>query len=123
MSEKIIGYVLLVVGILVILGAGVSTFMVFTKQAEPVKLFEFSGISLDPTQMLGSSLPVELQTTLKQTNTSKQEMISGEMINSTSNIFAHLFLMGFIASIGYKLASLGTKLMRPIVVKLNEQKL
>lgn len=123
MSEKIIGYVLLVVGILVILGAGVSTYMVFTKQAEPVKLFEFSGISLDPTQMLGSSLPVELQTTLKQTNTSKQEMISGEMINSTSNIFAHLFLMGFIASIGYKLASLGTKLMRPIVVKLNEQKL
>lgn len=108
MTEKITGYCLLVFGIFLILGSALSVYRVFTNQARPVQVFNFEPISLD----LGQSLiPIP-----------KAQIISAAMLNDTSNLAAHLFLMGFIASVGQKLASLGIQLIRPIVVKLNEQK-
>lgn len=106
MTEKILGYALLGVGIFLIIIAAVSVFMVFTKQAVPVQLFQLQGISLN----LGPQLP-------------STEIIPAAMVNDSSNLFAHIVLMGFIAGVGQKLASLGVQLVRPIVVKLNEQKL
>jgi len=117
MSEKVVGYILLAVGILIILVSAVSVVSVFTGQAKPVQLFNFPGISLDTSGALKSALPEELRGSVKIPET-KTEVISSEMINFPSNLFAHLFLMGFVAGVGQKLASLGVQLVRPIVVKL-----
>ena|SRR3990167_6125324 len=114
MSEKMIGYVLLILGIFVIIFSAVNITLVFTKQIQPVQLFSGAGISLDPATLLGNSLPAGVATKTG----AKQEIISGEFLNQTSNIFAHVFLMGFMASIGYKLSSLGVQLVRPIVIKV-----
>lgn len=110
MSEKIIGYTLLVSGIAIIIFTAFNVYFVFTRQAQPVQLFNFPSISLDMSQSLGVALPKSKPT----------ELISADMLNQTSNIFAHLFLMGFFATIGEKLASLGVQLVRPIVIKSKE---
>lgn len=117
MSEKVIGYILLVFGIITIIFSGYSVYSVFTKRAKPVQLFTFKGIGLDANQLISNSLPPEAATLLKPGN--KQEIIPADLLNDSSNIFAHLLLMGFIGSVGYKIASLGVQLTRPIVVKLN----
>ncbi len=44
------------------------------------------------------------------------------MVNAPLNLFTYLMLMGFFASIGMKIATVGTYLVRPIVVKLREEK-
>lgn len=118
MSEKVTGYLLLFVGIVVIIFSAFSVYSVFTKRSKPIELFSFSGISLDPSSLLPSDLPLEARQLMQQQNTKKVEMFPAEMINGPINTYAHLFLMGFIASIGFKLAQLGTLLVRPIVVHL-----
>lgn len=112
MSEKIIGYTLLACGILVILFCAFNVYFVFTKQAQPIQLFNFPAVSFDIGQSLG----------VPTAATKPTELVSADMLNQTSNIFAHLFLMGFLASIGEKLAALGVNLVRPIVIKAKEEK-
>ena len=103
MSEKIVGYSLLICGIAIILFSAFNVVFVFTKQAQPIQLFNFPPVAL-------SVVP----------GTKPTELVSADLINQSSNIFAHLMLMGFIASVGEKLASLGVQLVRPIVVKSKE---
>lgn len=118
MSEKILGYILLALGIMIIIYSAISVYMVFTKQSRPVELFDLPAVSLNANQLLSGALPPEAQGLLQQSSGTKAELVSAELLNETSNIFAHLMLMGFLASIGAKLASLGTQLVRPIVVHL-----
>lgn len=116
MSEKNIGYILLVVGILMILGAGLNVYLVFKNQLKPTQLFHTSGLQLNLSQLLGSALPVNVNGPVNA-NTSSQ-ILSPELINDSSNLLFHFMLMGFIASIGAKIANIGVMLLRPIEVKL-----
>src|SRR3989344_5534149 len=124
MSERILGYALLTIGIVVMVLSGLSVYQVFTKKTQPVKLFNFTGINIDLAQMTANqltNLPPEMSQFINQgsnekSNAYKTEILPADLINDSSNIFAHLLLMGFIASIGFKLAQLGTLLVRPIKV-------
>lgn len=118
MTEKIIGYILLAVGLLIIILAAFSSYEVFTKKAAPVGLFQFSGISIDLSQTLTASLPKELSQTGYTLPPLQQEIISGNMINQPMNFFAYLIFMGFMSSIGVKIAGLGIQLIRPTVIKM-----
>lgn len=123
MSEKVTGYLLLIAGLLAIAYACVSVFKVFTGKAQPVQLFRFESVSLDVTSLFGdtSMLTATQQTQLSQQKT--QDLISSDMINQTSNIAAHLFLMGFVVNVGAKVATIGTQFLRPIKVNLKEEKI
>lgn len=120
MTEKILGYILITIGVFIILFSGFNIHQVFTKQILPVQFFNFNGISLDATQLLAGSLPAELNQNLPK-NGSKMEIIPGNIINDNSNLFAHLLIVGVFINVGYKLASIGTQLVRPINVKLKTQ--
>ncbi len=126
MTEKITGYVLVAVGLIIILFSGFSVYQVFTAKEKPVSLFHFEGISLNLSSLLGSGegLTSEQQAALERQKAQikPQEIVSSALLNDSSNIAAHMFLMGFIASIGYKIASLGIQFLRPIVVKMREAK-
>lgn len=123
MTEKVFGYILLVIGVTAIVFSVVNIYRVFTKKVKPVQLFNFNGISLNTSQMVTNSLPPEFSELTKDNEPApKTELISAEMINTPSNVVAHLLLMGFIASAGYKLASLGATLVRPIIVKASSGK-
>ncbi|MCL4397588.1 hypothetical protein M1403_01020 [Patescibacteria group bacterium] len=118
MTEKVIGYFLLAIGIIFIIVAALSVFQVFTGAAKPVQLFQTQGIFLNLGQSLTGSLPAQLTRGISSPST---EIIPASLINDSANLFAHIVLMGFLAGIGQKLASLGIQLIRPIVVKLNER--
>lgn len=105
MTEKITGYSLLILGLAIILIAGLNIYAVFTGQAQIIKLFNFPAISLE----LAKGVPMEVA--------------SADMVNGSINLFAHLFLVGFFVNVGYKISSLGIELIRPVVVKLKEEKL
>jgi hypothetical protein len=111
MSEKITGYVLLIAGILVIAFSAFSVYQVFTRQAQPVKLFSLKGVSVNANQII-SGAPANGQI----------DLISASDLNTYSNIAAHLILMSFLAGIGSRVAVLGVQMLRPIEVKLSQAK-
>lgn len=121
MSEKIVGYILLLAGVGIILFSAFDVFMVFTKVKQPVQFFRFAGLSIDFTQFLPPELSQLSQLSGKKQNMN-QEIIPADLINLTSNIFIHLFFMGFFATIGLKLATVGTYLVRSIHVNVKEEK-
>ena len=100
--------------------ASLSVYSVFTKKSAPVQLFNFGPISLDASQLLPQNLPEGAGEIINQQSSGlpKADLLPANVLNDSSNIFAHLFLMGFIVSLGYKISSLGTMLVRPINVKL-----
>jgi hypothetical protein len=119
MSEKNIGYLLLFFGIITIIYSGFNVYLVFTKRTKPFPLFNFKSITVNTNQVLIGSLPEEIKSKLEQNvSTSPTEIMPAEVINDTSNILAHLMLMGFLGGIGYKIGSIGAMLVRPVVVKL-----
>lgn len=122
MSERIVGYILLVFGVGIILFSAWNVYGVFTKKIQPVQLFGFKGIGIDMGQIISNSLPRELSS-LAGTSAQpaqKTEIIPAEMLNGLSNIMAQIILMGFIGGVGMKLASLGVMLLRPVEVKMKE---
>lgn len=119
MTEKAIGYILLTIGLIIIIFSTLSVVNVLTGKTEPIKLFEFTGITFDPTASLSKNLPFDTSKVLKKNN-NNIELIPKDMINRTSNIGAHILLMGFLISVGFKISSLGIMLIRPIVVKLKQ---
>lgn len=122
MSEKIVGYCLIAIGILIIIFSGVSVYQVYTKQTKPVTLFNFPGISIDLSQLMAQSLPAELKNAGINIPPTQQEIISAPMVNVPMNLFAHTVLMGFLGGVGLKLAQIGTWLVRTINVNVKEEK-
>jgi hypothetical protein len=112
-TEKTIGYLLLFIGIAVIIFAAVSVYMVFTRITKPVDLFRFDAIKIDLSKFI-------IQAPTDQTIT--QDIVPKEVLNTPMNYFAHLLLMGFLASVGLKIAQIGTNLIRPIKIKVREEK-
>ncbi|OGM29010.1 hypothetical protein A2801_04010 [Candidatus Woesebacteria bacterium RIFCSPHIGHO2_01_FULL_41_10] len=123
MSEKVIGYALLLSGLFVVIFAGISVYQVLTGKTEPAPLFSFGAVELS----LDSIVAPENREALKQLAGSdeipKTELVSAELINDTTNVFAHVILMGFLVSIGGRIAGIGTNLLRPIIVKAPGMKL
>lgn len=110
-NEKTLGYVLLSIGIVIIVFSAINVFQVFTKQIQPIQLFAFPAIGLDASTLLGGEAG-------QLARGNKMEILPASVLNESSNIFAHMFLMGFFATIGHKIASLGIMLVRTIEVKV-----
>ncbi len=114
MSEKVIGYILLALGILTILFSGFSVYFVFTKRCQPIQFFNLGNLQVQlpqdkkaPAQAIPASIPL-------------RDLMPAGVIDEPLNTMAHLVLMMFISGVGFKLASLGAMLVRPIKVKLKE---
>ncbi len=117
MPEKYIGHSLLISGLLLIVFSAFSVYTVFTGKMKPAPLFNFPAVNFSANQLLDDS-----KSPVNFVADDKIEVVSKELLNDTSNVLAHMFLMGFLASIGARIAEIGTKLMRPINVKLQETK-
>ncbi len=110
-SEKILGYSLIAIGVGIILLALFNVYQIFQRQTSAVEIFDFASVSIDLGKALG------LPTTPNAVN---QELISSDMVNKPLNLFTHIFIVGFFSSIGFKLANIGTLLVRPIKVQLQK---
>jgi hypothetical protein len=109
-AEKIIGYTLLVIGLVIIAYAALDAINVFTGKSVPFNLFTFQSISIDLGKLTNQSLPPGTDL--------KQDLFEADLLNKPMNLTAHLLLMGFVASVGFKVATLGIMLARPIKVHL-----
>ena len=117
MNERITGYILLSVGLLVMFGALIQVLLVFTGRTAPLPVF-----SMEAPKLSLSSLMPQLPTgslPLPAGTDQSLELIPTADFNKTINMSVTLFLMGFVLSFGFKIASLGVMMLRPVVVKLN----
>ena len=114
MSEKVTGYALIIAGLVITLLAAFSVYSVFAGTVKPFALFNFDGVSIPISTLLGPEFAA--------VNAPDVEIFPAEVLNSTSNTLAHLFLMGFIVSVGARIANIGTNLVRPIIVKMDAQR-
>ena len=121
MNERTTGYILLISGILIILFSALSLVSVFTKRSEPIQLFHLQAIAIDSSaltpQMPDLSSVPGMNIPQKKQVAKSIEILPAETLNNSANIFAHLALMGFLVSVGGNIATLGTNLLRPIIVK------
>ena len=102
-TEKIIGYALLILGVILLLFAIFEMVNVYTGNAAPPKLFNISDISL-PTDQSGTGITV----------------IQGAQISNLPNLFFWFILMFFVLFAGGKIASLGVSMIKDIKVEIKE---
>ena len=104
MAEKIIGYFLISIGVFVIFLSGFNGYQILTKKTQPIQILNLKGISINLSQTTGVKQP-------------PVELISAEDLNNALNFFAYLTVLGFFLNVGFKIASLGVNLVRPIIIK------
>ena len=109
-ANKISGYLLLVLGLGTIIYCAFNVYQIFKGQVLPYNLFSFKPIAMDLSQLVAGA----------PKNSLTQELISSDLLNKPMNLIFHILLMGFITTAGFKIASLGVMLVRPIKVHLKE---
>jgi len=121
MSEKIVGYLLLLAGVGAIIFAGLSVYSSFTTGSVPINIFHLKSISIDPLQMVSSALPQSLSANLKTATTSGSqsnlEILPADVFSQMANLLAYVILMTFVLNLGSKIAGLGIQLLRPGQIK------
>ena len=109
---------------------------VFAGQKKPPKIFSFESpkITLPTQQNLelelpegmalpdGVSLPRRV-TPKNQVSQQELELFSGDVLSQVTNMSIYLLLMGFIASSGAKIASIGVRMIKDIKVVVKEEKI
>jgi hypothetical protein len=101
-NEKIIGYTLLILGIILLLFSIVEMITVYYGYTPPPKLFNLQDISL----------PGD--------NGSNISLIQGAQASQLPNLFFWFLLMGFVLLAGGKIASLGVSMIKDIKVEISE---
>jgi len=119
MTEKIVGYLLIAAGIIVIVISSLNVLGLFTGKIKPVNLFSLSGVNINLSTLV-AGIPDQKEILDQPTGNTNTEIIDSDVINSPLNLFAHIFLMGFFVTAGGRISSIGTKLVRPIKVSLKE---
>lgn len=121
MNEKIFGYFLLTVGIVIMFFSAFSVYRVFVGKSQPFPVFHISSVSIDFNQLLGGFLPPEVVSQTAKRPVQKTEVLPADAMNKLFNLLSTLMLYGFLLSFGEKIASLGVELIRPIKVTVREK--
>lgn len=116
--DKIIGYVLLAAGILMIVIPIFLIANVLTGKSKPVQVFNVEA----PTFEIPLDTPKDAKTStglnITQSGSQKAKIIPDEVFNSSLNIGMYYLLMVFIGSSGSKIAGIGIKLIKDIKVQV-----
>lgn len=101
-EDKIIGYVLLIIGIVLLLFAVAEMSAVYTGAASPPKLITISDVSW-PTQ-----------------DGSVVTLMQGDQISQLPNIFFWFLLMVFMLLAGGKIAQIGVSMLKDVKVEVKD---
>lgn len=114
MTEKIIGYVFLALGVLTIVLSGFNLYQVVLRQTKPIEFISTSSIPAKtaPKTQVVQGVEVAMPSVTDLVG------ITPEALIFLTNLSIHVLLLGFVVNIGYKIAMIGTYLVRPIVVDL-----
>lgn len=107
-KDKLVGYILLVAGIVLIVLAVYSAYNVFAGSSHPPSLFKMEDIGIQiPSE--GGLPPQEMV------------FIRGDQLSMMVNMGFWFMLMYFVASAGAKIGGLGVKLAREIKVEVKRE--
>ena len=120
MVEKIAGYVLLVFGFMVIFFSLSNIFMIMNRTSEPIQFVDMDAIVLKQNIPL-SSFPESIRPQLEEAINGAAPMVlmNKKDINQSTNFMFHIFIMGFFINAGSAIATLGTKLIREVNIKVD----
>lgn len=125
MGEKVTGYTLLAIGILAILLPAYSVFNIFQGNSLPFNFATIQSIEIDYAQLAGSGegLTGEQKIMFEKQKESlpKQEILNGGEASKLVNLGAHIFIMGFFASIGARIAAIGVSLIKEQKILVSSQ--
>lgn len=107
-SEKIVGYALLTLGIILILFSTYEMITVYYGNAPPPKLFELQDLSVS---ISGGGFT---------TTTASDSVIPGAQLSQLPNLIFWFLLMGFLLLAGGKISSLGVNLIKDIHVEVHD---
>lgn len=119
MKERVLGYILLTIGILIMAFSVYFVYLVVSNRITPFTVFQ-------PKQSVGSEnrTITENQLSDPRAIAAMQQQIITEVldsqINKSMNLGTTLVFVYFLMLFGFRVASLGVQLMRPIEVKLNK---
>jgi hypothetical protein len=99
--DKIIGYTLLILGVILLLFSIYEMVNVYTGNASPPNLFNLSDVSLSTGQ-----------------NGINATAIQGTQLSQLPNLFFWFILMTFVVFAGGKIASLGVNMLKDIKVEV-----
>jgi len=101
-EEKLIGYVLLIIGVVLLLFAVAEMSAVYTGAASPPGLINLSDVSW-PTQDGGVAT-----------------LMQGDQISQLPNLFFWFLLMVFVLLAGGKIAQIGVSMLKDVKVEVKE---
>lgn len=103
------GYVLLIAGLVLIIGALVQILLVYTNNVSPIEIFKLnsSDFAIDG-QALFPQLPANLTKDLRV------ELIPAQLINTSLNLGFNTLLCFVFIFAGSKIAGIGVNLLRPV---------
>lgn len=119
MNGKGLGYFFVFIGIMMIIGSAVGVFLVFSGRYQPFQVFSLPPITLDLSGLMQAENPDI--TDVPQANL-ETELIKSDVLNMPLNLLASILFMGFLLNVGFKIATLGVQLIRPIKVTLRGEK-
>jgi hypothetical protein len=119
MPERVVGYLLLAVGIVVMIFSVYYAYNVLTNRIKPLTVYHAS--ETKPQQPVTQKELLDNPSTAMQLQSQMLSHVMEKQMIPSLNLGATLFLMYFVMLLGYRLSSLGVQLMRPIQVKLREQ--
>jgi len=133
-TEKIIGYSLLSVGILLMIFSTFQIISVFTGKAKPIPLFSMEA----PTKSTNTNTKSQKQTPAElaqkiQTDPFSllqqsgglpvPELIDPAVLGRMLNLIVYYLIMQFLLGLGFKLSSLGVGLVRPLKINVDKNRL
>lgn len=120
MQERMVGYILLIVGILVMAFSVYYVYSILTNKVRPFEVFIDQPKVQQPTS--GVQDIVKNPSALVQMQAAVMSEVLGKQMNRSFNIGMTVLLMYILMLFGFRLSSLGVMLIRPIEVKLREKK-
>lgn len=128
MTERTTGYILLVIGIIIMVFATFQIIFVFTGKTNGVALFQYEKSEQESNANLDiNSLLSQVQNSGGQGMSLDQmpsmQLIDPETLNKVLNLTVYYLIMQFLLGLGFKLASLGVQLLRPIQVQMKNKTL
>lgn len=124
MDEKLSGYILLALGIIIMVFSILQLGLLITRIIKPFPTFKFTQVFIALEEgkeavqrQQGVTLTKEQQ--LLEQIQSKQAIISPDVVNEVLNFAVYFFFMAFLIQVGNRIATLGTNLLKPTTIKVH----
>lgn len=118
MNERILGYLLLASGIILMALSVCFVYLAFTNQIKPFTVFKETAGN-NPNKASDMQDFIDNPANIAQLQKEIVTEIIEKQINKSMNMGATIFMMYFLMLFGFRISTLGVQLVRPINVKLS----